>query len=44
MFNLDPHGVAAVALFFGVTVLITYLTRDNADAQDIIGTLNDLDI
>ena len=44
MLNLDPHGLAAVALFFGVTVLITYLTRDNADAQEIISTLNDLDI
>ena len=44
MFNLDPQGLAAVALFFGVTVLITYLTRENADAQEIISTLNDLDI
>lgn len=42
MFNLDPHGLAAVALFLGVTVLITYLTRDNADAQEIINELADL--
>ena len=27
MLNLDPRGLAAVALFVGVTVLITYLTR-----------------
>jgi hypothetical protein len=44
MLNFDPHGVAAVALFLGVTTLITYLTRNNADAQAIVDALADVDI
>lgn len=42
LYNLDPHGVAAVALFLGVTVLITYQSRDNAEAKAIIDELADL--
>lgn len=41
--KLDPHGVAVVALFFGVVALIQYLTRNQPEAKETIIVLTDLD-
>lgn len=41
--QLDPRGLAVVALFFGVVVLIQYLTRKEPVARETIVILDDLD-
>lgn len=41
--QLDPRGVAVVALFFGVVALIQYLTRNEPIARETIVILDDLD-